>query len=207
MSDKKSADEKLEKRRKALKNILAGSGTVVSAAAMQDKWARPVIETVILPAHAQTSFVGGFAAGGIVQGVEENKLLDVLVPSAHAMPPLKDVCVNVNGNTASVQVTVQGSATIYSGNFSLPFADSPLSPVDMRAVSISGAISADQQQVTGNVTSDGAPPSAYVAPRSSATCELTGPPSTTGRPTTSFPPLTSFPPPTSSFLLQTTVGP
>jgi len=42
-------------RRKALKSILAGSGGIVTAAAMQDKWVRPVIESVLLPAHAQTS--------------------------------------------------------------------------------------------------------------------------------------------------------
>jgi len=41
-------------RRQALKNILLGSGGVV-AAATAGKWVRPVVESVVLPAHGQTS--------------------------------------------------------------------------------------------------------------------------------------------------------
>lgn len=44
-----------EQRREMLRKILAGSGIVIGAGSLSGKWSRPVIDSVILPAHAQTS--------------------------------------------------------------------------------------------------------------------------------------------------------
>jgi len=44
-------------RRRALKTLALGTGAVVAS-----KWNKPVVESVILPAHAQTSML--LAAGG-----------------------------------------------------------------------------------------------------------------------------------------------
>lgn len=43
-----------EERRKALRSILVGGGAI-TAAATSDKWAKPVIDSLVLPAHAQMS--------------------------------------------------------------------------------------------------------------------------------------------------------
>ena len=51
MTDKKSS----ESRRKLLKSIAAGSGAIVAGKSLPDKWTAPVVDTVMLPAHAQTS--------------------------------------------------------------------------------------------------------------------------------------------------------
>ena len=51
MSDKKST----ESRRKLLKSIAAGSGAIVAGKSLPESWSRPVIDSVMLPAHAQTS--------------------------------------------------------------------------------------------------------------------------------------------------------
>lgn len=51
MSDKKSS----ESRRKLLKSIAAGSGAIVAGKSLPDSWSRPVVDSVMLPAHAQTS--------------------------------------------------------------------------------------------------------------------------------------------------------
>ena len=51
MSDKKSN----ESRRKLLKSIAAGSGAIVAGKSLPDKWTAPVVDSVLLPAHAQTS--------------------------------------------------------------------------------------------------------------------------------------------------------
>jgi len=51
MTDKKSS----ESRRKLLKSIAAGSGAVVAGKSLPDKWTAPVVDSVMLPAHAQTS--------------------------------------------------------------------------------------------------------------------------------------------------------
>ena len=51
MTDKKSS----ESRRKLLKSIAAGSGAVVAGKSLPETWGRPVVDSVILPSHAQTS--------------------------------------------------------------------------------------------------------------------------------------------------------
>ncbi len=51
MTDKKSNDS----RRKLLKSIAAGSGAVVAGKSLPKSWSKPVISTVLLPAHAETS--------------------------------------------------------------------------------------------------------------------------------------------------------
>ena len=42
-------------RRKLLKSIAAGSGAVIAGKSLPDSWSRPVVDSVMLPAHAQTS--------------------------------------------------------------------------------------------------------------------------------------------------------
>ncbi len=42
-------------RRKLLKSVAAGSGAILAGKSLPDKWASPVVNSVILPAHAQTS--------------------------------------------------------------------------------------------------------------------------------------------------------
>ena len=51
MTDKKSNDS----RRKLLKSIAAGSGAIVAGQSLPESWSKPVIDSVILPAHAQTT--------------------------------------------------------------------------------------------------------------------------------------------------------
>ena len=51
MTDKKSS----ESRRKLLKSIAAGSGAIVAGKNLPESWSRPVVDSVMLPAHAQTS--------------------------------------------------------------------------------------------------------------------------------------------------------
>lgn len=42
-------------RRKLLKSIAAGSGAIVAGKSLPESWSRPLVDSVILPAHAQTS--------------------------------------------------------------------------------------------------------------------------------------------------------
>ena len=53
MTDKKSN----ESRRKLLKSIAAGSGAIVAGKSLPDSWSRPVVDSVLLPTHAQTSVI------------------------------------------------------------------------------------------------------------------------------------------------------
>jgi len=51
VSDKKSS----ESRRNLLKSIAAGGGAIVAGKTLPEKWTAPVVDSVLLPAHAQTS--------------------------------------------------------------------------------------------------------------------------------------------------------
>ena len=42
-------------RRKILKSIAAGSGAVIAGKSLPEKWTKPAVDSVLLPAHAQTS--------------------------------------------------------------------------------------------------------------------------------------------------------
>ncbi len=51
MIDKKSN----EGRRKILKSVLAGSGAVVTGKSLPESWSKPIVDAIMLPAHAETS--------------------------------------------------------------------------------------------------------------------------------------------------------
>lgn len=53
MTEEKSS----ESRRKLLKSIAAGSGAIVAGKSLPESWSRPVVDSVMLPAHAQTSLI------------------------------------------------------------------------------------------------------------------------------------------------------
>lgn len=46
-------------RRRLLKSIAVGSGAVATTRTLPETWGRPVVESVLLPAHAQTTIVPG----------------------------------------------------------------------------------------------------------------------------------------------------
>jgi len=47
--------EQNENRRKLLKSIAAGSGAIIAGKSLPESWSKPVVDSVMLPAHAQTS--------------------------------------------------------------------------------------------------------------------------------------------------------
>ena len=69
MTDKKQSNVKSDKqdtqtkgasgnaednsRRKTLRNILAATGILAGAQVVPSKWSKPIVDTVMLPAHAQ----------------------------------------------------------------------------------------------------------------------------------------------------------
>lgn len=60
MNEKKSDSE----RRKILKSLTAGSGALALGKSLPDSWTRPVVDSVVLPSHAQTSAVPPGAGPG-----------------------------------------------------------------------------------------------------------------------------------------------
>ena len=87
-SSENNSLDKDDSRRSLLKKLAVGG---IAGAAMPAQWSRPVIDTVILPAHAQTSDTtirggggGGGAPGPAPADSLGEELLDFLTPAASA---------------------------------------------------------------------------------------------------------------------------
>ncbi len=58
MTQEKNYSNKSSQRRKTLKTILlTGGATAVVTKALPREWTRPIVDSVVLPAHAQTTTV------------------------------------------------------------------------------------------------------------------------------------------------------
>jgi hypothetical protein len=121
MTDKKSN----ESRRKLLKSIAAGGGAVVAGKSLPESWSRPVVDSVMLPAHAVTSAYSYTRREtenvnvGRFMKTESNSLLAGLIPDAHAGGPdleviVFDYCVDVIGQawTAAIRLTTEEGCLI-----------------------------------------------------------------------------------------------
>ena len=98
-----------------------GSGAVIAGKSLPENWSRPVVDSVMLPAHAQTSG-GPFAGPGAIMlpslGSDSTfaQVVDELVPEAHAIdvPTNPYVCVTPNAalDSASVKLYVDFPDTV-----------------------------------------------------------------------------------------------
>lgn len=115
MTDKKKT---AENRRKLLKTVAAGGGAIIAGKTLPDSWSRPVVDSILLPVHAQTSSgpFGGTSSNSI-SGIESDSLFAratrSLVSEAAAVPqppvPAYDFtyCITpVSDDTANVAVLV-----------------------------------------------------------------------------------------------------
>ncbi|MFW2439259.1 MAG: hypothetical protein ACN4GR_07795 [Arenicellales bacterium] len=124
MADKKSNDS----RRKLLKSIAAGSGVIVAGKSLPESWSRPIVDSVILPVHAQTSggpFAGNATTTTPTLGTDSvfAQAADALIPQARAngviLPPY--VCVEPDGSLNKALVKLYYDASLYT------FEDVPVS--------------------------------------------------------------------------------
>ena len=79
-----------ENRRKLLKSVAAGGGAIIAGKTLPEKWTKPAVDAVMLPAHAQTSLLtysGSGQQASIGSDSTFARALDSLVPQAHARPP------------------------------------------------------------------------------------------------------------------------
>lgn len=123
MPGKKQGDS----RRKLLKSIAAGGGAILASKSLPESWSRPVVDAVMLPAHAQTSLTQSSGPAGDIQTgrLETDSLfanaVNSLVPAAQAsIPPIgaSQVCVTQTSATrgnfeAWVVYTHCGIFTVY----------------------------------------------------------------------------------------------
>jgi len=109
-------------RRKTLKALGLGGGLGAAGFSLPEKWARPVVEAVVLPVHAQASNVSGhFVDSGVVLVADAApSLLDVLVPKANAWSyDSADICMDIVNGIANIYFIGSGS-TIVLGKLNVP---------------------------------------------------------------------------------------
>lgn len=106
-----SGNESNPARRRLLKALTAGGAGAVAVKTLPEQWTKPVVDAVMLPAHAQATagrFQGGGSATlttppGPAPGASQ-RLLDFLVPAAHAGSKIVSmdvlVCIDVVGGTS-----------------------------------------------------------------------------------------------------------
>ena len=54
-----SGESSVEERRKTLRKLLVGGGVLGAAGSLPDTWSKPLVDSVLLPAHANTSATPG----------------------------------------------------------------------------------------------------------------------------------------------------
>jgi len=119
-------------RRKLLKSLAAaGGGAFIAGKSLSETWSRPVVDSVLLPAHAQTSqmpaiaiYTASASVGVFVmdthQGEESrfSSIADSLVPAAYAggESPSNDgfyICAIVDDQAGTAQVAIGGIGGFY----------------------------------------------------------------------------------------------
>jgi len=110
-----------ELRRNLLKSLAAGTGAVVAGKSLPEKWSKPVVDSVLLPAHAQTSpppptNFNYFGVNVTSAGIESDSrfaefISNTLIDNAHAGDgppggnPIIEMSAAVDGPMATVLFT------------------------------------------------------------------------------------------------------
>ena len=186
MTDKKSS----ESRRKLLKSIAAGSAVIVAGKSLPENWTKPVVDSVMLPAHAQTSIICTIdityaisVPGGDVDGSYSYNIYNY--PGGwNEVPP-----VSVNFSTsvnltipialapgqyevsagASAQQTIDGNDTTATGQTSLSCCSAPIPLGQNWTIDNSNTSSGGGDNVLVTIGADG---SCQVAPAPSAPSDI-----------------------------------
>ncbi len=142
MNDHMNPQEKPTSRRKLIKTAIAGSAAAVVLPA---KWSTPVLNTVLTPAHAQTSTPPTIVTGVYasiaplalnVQGTSEQgtqyALLDLLIAPAEAQSYIPEICETDSSTddagNSTLYINVKEDLTVDFAIDSLGFGDSGSRP-------------------------------------------------------------------------------
>jgi len=102
-------------RRKTIKKLVVGAGALAGYSMLPEKWTKPVVEQIILPAHAQTSGVTLInpLTLTLLSGTQGSTIVSVRVSGA-VYPPTPNLAIifqiagALGGNTAATPVPEEG---------------------------------------------------------------------------------------------------
>jgi hypothetical protein len=113
MSTPKAAVEPKPGRRRLLKALAGAGGIVATGALLPERWTRPVVESIIVPAHAQATGVlaQSYAGSNVAppgpapasRGLGE-RILNTIIPAASANGNLVSVCLQPGAGTVDIQI-------------------------------------------------------------------------------------------------------
>jgi len=124
-------------RRNTLKKLLAGSGVIIASQSTPEKWTKPIVDSVMLPAHAQTSqilgtisanwILGDDAPGGLagMTGPTSNSAAGFLYDDGTSSDITASISPAVAGVVISLDVSVSG--TTFTGFDTAPSSSVPTS--------------------------------------------------------------------------------
>jgi hypothetical protein len=166
------------------RRLLAALGTgAITTALLPKRWTEPVLESVLLPAHAATSY-GGQGSFTTFSRLTDagSSLLDFLVPKANAgniAPTSFDVCVRVTDYQGDIVVALDTGALYEgpsSGPIAIPFYNTVIpktSGSGPSTVTISGEVQEQNGEfvmvgtvIAGSLTKD------YTAPHIDSKCGI-----------------------------------
>ena len=114
MADTKSSDS----RRKLLKSIAAGSGAIVAGKSLPENWIKPVVDSLVFPAHANTSSEPPPPPEGLTGIFLTTET--IMVSTAEGQFPLAvAVCSDIVNNVATVNGIV-GPAQVSESGIAVP---------------------------------------------------------------------------------------
>ena len=101
----------------------------VATALLPRRWIEPALQSVVLPAHAATSYGGHGTFSTITHVVDATPILDFLVPQAYATGGGFFVCVNASNFQGDIYVGTDGGAYYHgpsSGPIAIPFSNTKI---------------------------------------------------------------------------------
>ena len=122
--DPLSMSEQNVNRRKLLKSMAAGSGAVIAGKSLPESWSKPVVDSVMLPAHAQTSpspctpclgaalYCEGSGGSGITVDVAIDGTVTVTHQRITPQTDTVDPCIGGDFSVTGDHITGGGSTTI-----------------------------------------------------------------------------------------------
>jgi hypothetical protein len=108
-------------RRNLLKAMASLGGAAAVGKSLPERWTKPVVDAVLLPAHAATSIANGTYSGSASNTFGRNDWLDYLVPKAYANGYIIDavsICIDVADLVGAVTVYYSfsgGGCLLYTG--------------------------------------------------------------------------------------------
>jgi len=106
-----------ENRRKLLKSIAAGSGAIFAGKNLPESWSRPVVDSVLLPSHAQTSGMTYAGSNDLTMNGQVSlvaRVLDSVIKPSFAPPctTLLAISYCITANADNTQAAVQLIMTV-----------------------------------------------------------------------------------------------